>query len=419
MLNVGGVTRCPPKPVADSIPVHRHDTLPSVRLPVSPSVRFSVCPPLLLQGLRALLQKDAGALTRLVAAEQPDVLCLQETKLQAEHVSDAEASSKLLASAGGPFSQAHFNCSTAKKGYSGVAVFCRSPALSVAKGIGAPEHDDEGRVLTVELPDLFVVNVYVPNSGEGLKRLEYRTGSWDVAFAAYIRCVWRPGIRAWTHSVDILLNFFCMMVSVVFSLRLQFMILHLLLRPVGAPSVAVFPTSSCAAPEHGSHPLCVQSYVSTRYLTLCPVVIARHVAVVVAVVLIVVSVVAHYLSRGLEAKKPVIVTGDLNCAHTEIDIHNPKGNLRSAGFTQEERDSFSAQIIGAGYVDTFRRQHPGVVGYTYYSYRFNARANNKGWRLDYCLASAALEPRLHDAFILPTVTGSDHVPLGLVLKAAQ
>jgi exodeoxyribonuclease III len=108
--------------------------------------------------------------------------------------------------------------------------------------------------------------------------------------------------------------------------------------------------------------------------------------------------------------------GDLNCAAEEIDIHNPKGNLKSAGFTPEERASFAEHLLGGGFADAFRRKYPGVVGYTYWGYRFNARANNKGWRLDYFLVSEALWGRVHDAYHLPEVLGSDHCPLGLWLK---
>ncbi|KAI8469193.1 MAG: Endonuclease/exonuclease/phosphatase [Monoraphidium minutum] len=256
--------------------------------------------------LRALLKKDKDALKKVVERERVDVLCLQETKLQESHVDGIQRDLGL------PGWLTTFSCSTAKKGYSGVATLCRAKPQSSSCGMGVAEHDQEGRVITVELPEAFVVNAYVPNSGDGLLRLAYRTKSWDVAFADYV--------------------------------------------------------------------------------------------------------------RGLEARgKPVIVAGDLNCSHQPIDIHNPKGNLKSAGFTQEERDSFGAKLLvpSGPLVDTFRAQHPGVVGFTYYSRRFGAtKADEKGWRLDYCLVSESLAPRVHDSFILKDVEGSDHVPLGLVLKKA-
>eukprot|EP00803_Ostreobium_quekettii_P001739 evm.model.scf_239.4 EVM.evm.TU.scf_239.4 scf_239:92113-94459(+) len=208
----------------------------------------------------------------LLAAEKADILCLQETKVQDVHTAAIEA--------GLPNGwHAHWNCSTTKKGYSGTAVFSRQAPLSVTKGIGVEEHDGEGRVITAELEDLYVVNAYVPNSGAKLERLEYRVTSWDTQFSAYL--------------------------------------------------------------------------------------------------------------KGLEARKPVILTGDLNCAHQEIDIHSPKTNLRSAGFTVEERTSFTKNFIDNGFVDTFRRQYPDVVGYTYWSYKRKARENNKGWRLDYFLVRAS------------------------------
>lgn len=120
--------------------------------------------------------------------------------------------------------------------------------------------------------------------------------------------------------------------------------------------------------------------------------------------------------KELEKSKPVILTGDLNCAHEEIDIFNPAGNKRSAGFTIEERMSFETNLLNNGFVDTFRKQHPGVVGYTYWGYRHGGRKTNKGWRLDYFLVSESIADNVHDSYILPDVTGSDHCPIGLVLK---
>ncbi|XP_012470562.1 DNA-(apurinic or apyrimidinic site) endonuclease, chloroplastic isoform X6 [Gossypium raimondii] len=122
------------------------------------------------------------------------------------------------------------------------------------------------------------------------------------------------------------------------------------------------------------------------------------------------------ISRELEKSKAVILTGDFNCAHEEIDIYNPAGNRRSAGFTIEERQSFSTNFLSSGFVDTFRKQNPDVVGYTYWGYRHGARKGNKGWRLDYFLVSDAIADDVHDSFILPDVIGSDHCPIGLVLK---
>ncbi|PNX82806.1 apurinic endonuclease-redox protein [Trifolium pratense] len=122
------------------------------------------------------------------------------------------------------------------------------------------------------------------------------------------------------------------------------------------------------------------------------------------------------LVQELEKSKPVVLTGDLNCAHEEIDIYNPAGNKRSAGFTDEERKSFETNLLSKGFVDTFRRQHPGVVGYTYWGYRHGGRKFNRGWRLDYFLVSESIADKVHDSYILPDVVGSDHCPIGLVMK---
>ncbi|KAI3426491.1 hypothetical protein D9Q98_008857 [Chlorella vulgaris] len=263
-------------------------------------------------GLRALLKKsketDEGTRDELILTpvalaqkEQADVLCLQEIKLQQDHCAD------VLKDLDVPEGwHVSWNCSRDKKGYSGTAIISRQAPLSVSCGIGAEEHDGEGRVLTAEFPTFWLVNCYVPNSGAGLKRLEYRVNSWDKDFSAYL--------------------------------------------------------------------------------------------------------------KRLEGSKPVVLTGDLNVAPAEIDIHSPKTNLKSAGFTPEERASFADNLIGQGFVDCFRTQYPEAVGYTYWGYRFNARANNKGWRLDHFLVSQQLHPSVHECYHLPAVLGSDHCPLGLVVK---
>lgn len=255
-------------------------------------------------GLRAFLKK-AQDLGRLVAEEGAiDVFCIQEHKLQeGKHCEDA--TSALLEYF--PGYSMYWNCSTVKKGYSGTAILSKQKPLSVTYGLGIDEHDGEGRVVTAEYDSFYVVNVYVPNSGDGLKRLGYRVGEWDVALSAYI--------------------------------------------------------------------------------------------------------------KGLEKKgKAVILTGDMNCAAEEIDIHSPKTNLRSAGFTIEERTSFAEKYLQNGLKDAFRTLHPGVIGYTYWGYRFNLRAKNKGWRLDYFLVSESLFDAVHDCYHLPDLMGSDHAPLGLTVK---
>ena len=228
-----------------------------------------------------------GALD-LIAAEQPDIVCFQETKA---HPDDVEAF--------WPEYQPHWNWAV-KKGYSGVVTLSKKKPLLVTRGIGKPEHDGEGRVLTTEFADFFLVNVYVPNSKRELTRLPYRQ-QWDRDFLAHL--------------------------------------------------------------------------------------------------------------KSLEKRKPVIFCGDLNVAHTEIDLARPKDNVKNHGFTPEERAGFDA-FVKAGLVDTFREFEKGGGHYTWWSQMGTARAKNIGWRIDYFLCSAALRPRLKAAKIFPHVTGSDHCQIG-------
>lgn len=242
-----------------------------------------------VNGLRAVLKKGFAD---FVAEHQPDILCLQETKTP-----------------GGPVEidlpryRAYWSHAQ-RKGYSGTATFLRCEPLSVSEGIGKPEHDMEGRVLTCELEDFFVVNVYVPNSKNDLSRLPYRCNEWDVDFLAYL--------------------------------------------------------------------------------------------------------------KNLERTKPVIFCGDLNAAHTEIDLANPKSNVKNHGFTPEERRGIE-NIIGSGFVDTFREKEKEGGHYTWWRMFGNCRERNVGWRIDYVMISEALRPRLRDAFILKDVMGSDHCPVGIEL----
>jgi exodeoxyribonuclease-3 len=243
-----------------------------------------------VNGLRAVLRKN---FLEFVAAEQPDILCLQETKCSP---SDVE-----------PVWPRHYAAHWAaaeKKGYSGTAVLTRPAPTKVTTGIGKAEHDNEGRVITTEFPGFFLVNVYVPNSQRELTRLAYRQ-QWDRDFLAYL--------------------------------------------------------------------------------------------------------------KKLERKKPVIFCGDLNVAHTEIDLANPKANVKNHGFTPEERAGFSS-FLDAGFVDTFREFERGGGHYTWWSPMGTARQRNVGWRLDYFLISAALRPKLKRAFIQPHVSGSDHCPVGIELS---
>ncbi len=240
-----------------------------------------------VNGLRAVLKKK---FLEFLDAEQPDVLCLQEIKCSQEDVEQLW-----------PRHYTTFWNSAEKKGYAGTAIFIKNRPLNVAPHIGIVEHDQEGRVLTAELDDFFLVNVYVPNSKRDLSRLTYRQ-KWDRDFLAYL--------------------------------------------------------------------------------------------------------------KKLEKKKPVIFCGDLNVAHTEIDLANPKANVRNHGFTIEERAGFSA-FVDAGFLDTFREFEKGGGHYTWWSVFGTARARNIGWRLDYFLISQPLRPRLQRAFIRPHVMDSDHCPVGI------
>jgi exodeoxyribonuclease-3 len=240
-----------------------------------------------VNGLRAVLRKNFLA---YLAEEQPDVLCLQETRASPDDVEQLW-----------PADYTTYWNVAGKKGYSGTAIFSRPRPLKVACGIGSPEHDGEGRVLTAEYPDFFLVNVYVPNSQRELTRLAYRQ-LWDKAFLRYL--------------------------------------------------------------------------------------------------------------RKLEKKKPVVVCGDMNVAHTELDLTNPKANTHNHGFTAEERAGFGA-LVAAGFVDTFREFEKGGGHYTWWSPMGGARARNVGWRIDYFLISPALRPRLTRAFIRCETAGSDHCPVGI------
>lgn len=242
-----------------------------------------------VNGLRACMGKGFAD---IFATLDADVVCLQETKMQAGQL-DYHPEGY----------EAYWNYAD-KKGYSGTAVFTRKPALAVTYGLGIDEHDHEGRVITIEWDDLYLVCVYTPNAQDGLRRLDYRM-QWDDAFRAYV----------------------------------------------------------------------------TR----------------------------------LAEQKGVIICGDLNVAHQEIDLKNPKSNRHNAGFTDEERGKMTA-LLEAGFIDTFRHFHPDLRdAYSWWSYRFHAREKNAGWRIDYFLASERLRPRLTAAAIRSNIFGSDHCPVELCI----
>lgn len=243
-----------------------------------------------VNGIRAAMGK--GFLD-FVVCQNADIICIQETKMQ-------EGQAEVPVDG-----YRQYWCSAEKKGYSGTALFTKEEPENVSYGIGIDEHDHEGRVITAEYEKLYLVNVYVPNSQDGLKRLDYRM-RWEDDFRAYL--------------------------------------------------------------------------------------------------------------KGLEKTKPVVVCGDFNVAHKEIDLKNPKTNKRNAGFTDEEREKMT-ELQNAGFIDTFRYFYPDLEGaYSWWSYRFNARKNNAGWRIDYFLVSKELRSNLKKAEILSDVFGSDHCPVVLEME---
>ncbi len=242
-----------------------------------------------VNGLRAC---EGKGFSEQFKALNADFFCLQETKMQ-EGQLDLQF----------PDYTSYWNYAE-KKGYSGTAIFTKHQPLSVSYGIGIEEHDHEGRVITLEMPDFFLVTCYTPNSQDELRRLDYRM-KWEDDFRDYL--------------------------------------------------------------------------------------------------------------LKLDAQKPVIVCGDLNVAHEEIDLKNPKTNRRNAGFTDEEREKMTI-LLNSGFTDTFRSLYPEQVTYSWWSYRFRAREKNTGWRIDYFLISNRLKDRMADAIIHTDVMGSDHCPVELVLK---
>lgn len=241
-----------------------------------------------VNGLRACVKKDFEASFHHLDA---DFFCLQETKMQAGQL-DLQFEGY----------QSYWNYAD-KKGYSGTAIYTKHEPLNVTFGLGIDEHDHEGRVITMEMEDFFLITVYVPNSQDELRRLDYRM-QWEDDFRAYV--------------------------------------------------------------------------------------------------------------MQLDAIKPVIICGDLNVAHEEIDLKNPKTNRRNAGFTDEERKKMTI-LLDNGFVDTFRHLYPEQVTYSWWSYRFRAREKNAGWRIDYFLISERLKERLVDAKIHTEILGSDHCPVELEL----
>lgn len=243
-----------------------------------------------VNGLRACMNKGFKDFMGSVDA---DIFCVQETKMQREQATFVFDGYE------------EYWSSAEKKGYSGTAVFSKTKPLSVSYGLGIEEHDKEGRVITAEFQDFYLVNVYTPNAQRGLERLDYRM-VWEDVFRRYV--------------------------------------------------------------------------------------------------------------KELDEKKPVIICGDLNVAHNEIDLKNFKTNVGNAGFTYEERGKMT-ELLASGFVDSFRYLYPDKTGaYSWWSYMFKAREKNAGWRIDYFIVSEKLADRIEDAVIYPEVMGSDHCPVGLLLK---
>ncbi len=243
-----------------------------------------------VNGLRACQTKGFSETFKQLDA---DFFCLQETKMQKGQL-DLEFDGY----------ESYWNYAE-KKGYSGTAIYSRHTPISISYGLGIEEHDHEGRVITLEMQDFYLITVYVPNSQDGLRRLDYRM-QWEDAFRSYI--------------------------------------------------------------------------------------------------------------KELDKRKPVIVCGDMNVAHKEIDLKNPKTNRKNAGFTDEERDKMS-ELLDSGFTDTFRFFHPDLEGaYSWWSYRFHAREKNAGWRIDYFIVSNRLAERLEGAEIHNEIFGSDHCPVEITLR---
>ena len=242
-----------------------------------------------VNGLRAVAGKGFAQIFDELDA---DCVCLQETKLQKGQI-DLEFLGYT----------SYWNYAD-KPGYSGTVIYTRKPVLSESYGLGVDEHDHEGRVVTLEFEDFYLVNVYVPNSQDGLRRLDYRM-NWEDAFRGFV--------------------------------------------------------------------------------------------------------------KSLESRKPVVVCGDMNVAHEEIDLKNPSTNHFNAGFSDEERSKFT-ELLGSGFIDTWRFQHPDEVKYSWWSYRGGARFRNAGWRIDYFLVSESLREHIFSTEILNDIAGSDHCPVVLCLK---
>ena len=253
-----------------------------------------------VNGLRSLINSDSISLADYLKINKPDIFCMSETKLSCPDAAIKTLLEKLISG----YKYRYYSTCIARKGYSGTSIWSNKKPLDIIYGIGIKEHDNEGRVITLEYDKFYLTHVYTPNSGQILQRLDYRVNKWDKDFRKFI--------------------------------------------------------------------------------------------------------------EDRQKNKPVIVCGDLNCAHKEIDIHSPETNRKSAGFTDEERDSFSLFLKNNKLIDSFRYLHPNEVKqFSYWSYRGQARKNNKGWRIDYFLVDTKLKDNIKKSLIQKDQMGSDHAPVFL------
>lgn len=253
-----------------------------------------------VNGIRSIMKKNE--LYNLIENEKPDIICFGEIKISCPFLDvEEELKNKIKG-----YKYRYWSPCLVKNGYSGTAIFSKKKPLNVTFGLGSNSIDQEGRVITLEFEKFFLLHVYTPNSGQALKRLDYRVNTWDVEFRKFI--------------------------------------------------------------------------------------------------------------KNLNKSKPTIVTGDLNVAHHEIDISNPKGNIKNSGFTKEERDSFSQLLKDTNMTDSYRYLHPEKIEYSFWTYLHNSRAKNKGWRIDYFLLPSENLNWLKKSEILTEVMGSDHAPVKITLS---
>jgi exodeoxyribonuclease III len=252
-----------------------------------------------INGIRSLMKKND--LYNLIEKEKPNIICFGETKISCPFLDTEDELKKKIKG----YKYRYWSPCLIKNGYSGTAIFSKKKPNSVSYGLGLSDIDQEGRVITLEFDNFYLIHVYTPNSGQALNRLDYRINNWDIEFRKYI--------------------------------------------------------------------------------------------------------------SNLNKNKPTIVCGDLNVAHKEIDIHNPKGNLKNSGFTIEERNSFDKLLNECNLIDSFRFINKDLVKYSFWTYLHNSRSKNKGWRIDYFLVSQEIIDKIKESDILVDVMGSDHAPVKLRL----